>query len=200
LFINLGAAAVVNGGNPSAGELARAIKELAAAEVIVLPNNPNVRLAARQAGQLSPEVRVEVVGTRNPAEGVAAMLALDPSLRVRDAARRMSQAARRVQTFQVTVAVRDARIGRHRVRHGEYIVLGPNDGLVARNRDRTAAVRAAVGKLKPGYELLTIYRGRDVEHAAADELRETLRADLDGIEIELVEGGQPHYDFLFSAE
>jgi DAK2 domain fusion protein YloV len=200
LFRSLGAAAVVDGGNPSAGELAQAIGQLAATQVIVLPNNPNVRLAARQAGQLSPEVRVEVVPTRNPAEGVAAILALDASLPVREAARRMAQAARRVQTFQVTVAVRDARIGRHRVRHGEYIVLGPNDGLLATDRDRTAAVRGALRKLKPGYELLTIYRGRDVDQVAADDLRATLAAELENIEIELVEGGQPHYDFLFAAE
>lgn len=200
LFTSLGAAAVIDGGNPSAGELAQAIGRLAASNVIVLPNNPNVRLAARQAGQLSPEVRVEVVPTRNPAEGVAAMLALDGSLPVREAARRMAQAARRVQTFQVTVAVRDARMGRHRVRHGEYIVLGPNDGLLASDRDRTTAVRAALRKLKPGSELLTIYRGRDVDDEAAEELRATLAGDLPSVEIELVEGGQPHYDFLFAAE
>ncbi len=200
LFTTLGAGAVIDGGNPSAGELAQAISRLAAAQVIVLPNNPNVRLAARQAGQLSRKVRVEVVPTRNPAEGVAAMLALDPSLSLRDAARRMSQAARRVQTFQVTVAVRDARIGRHRVRHGEYIALGPNDGLLAGDRDRTTAIRGALRKLKPGYELLTIYAGRDVDRAAADELRANLADELDGVEIELVEGGQPHYDFLFAAE
>jgi fatty acid kinase len=200
LFTTLGAGAVIDGGNPSAGELAQAINRLAAGEVIVLPNNPNVRLAARQAGELSPDVRVEVVPTRNPAEGVAAMLALDPSLPVRDAARRMAQAARRVQTFQVTVAVRDARIGRHRVHHGEYIALGPNDGLLAADRDRTKAIHAALGKLKPGFELLTIYRGRDVDGDAADALRESLAGELEGVEIELVEGGQPHYDFLFAAE
>lgn len=200
LFMSLGAAAVIDGGNPSAGELAQAIGRLPASNVIVLPNNPNVRLAARQAGQLSPEVRVEVVPTRNPAEGVAAMLALDASLPVREAARRMAQAARRVQTFQVTVAVRDARMGRHRVRHGEYIVLGPNDGLLASDRDRTAAVRAALRKLKPGCELLTIYRGRDVDDEAAEELRATLAGELENVEVELVEGGQPHYDFLFAAE
>ena len=71
----------------------------------------------------------------------------------------MAQAAGTIQTLPVTAAVRDARMGRRKVRRGDYIVLGPSDGLVASDRDRTAAVLAAVGKLKHGFELLTLYRG-----------------------------------------
>jgi DAK2 domain fusion protein YloV len=203
VFTTLGAAAVVQGGqgaNPSAGELADAIRAIGADEVIVLPNNPNVRLAAKQAGHLTPHVRVEVVPTRNAAEGVAAMLALDSSAGLHEAAKSMAGAARRIQSLQVTVAVRDARIGPRRVRRGDYIVLGASDGLLATNRDRTTAILAASRKLKLGFELLTVYRGKDVDHAAAEELRDALRLELGEIEIELVEGGQPHYDFLISAE
>ena len=75
-----GQRAFVDGGqgaNPSAGELADAIRATGADEVVVLTNNPNVRLAARQAAKLCPDVKVEVAGTRNAAEGVAALLALD---------------------------------------------------------------------------------------------------------------------------
>jgi hypothetical protein len=86
------------------------------------------------------------------------------------------------------------------VRSGDYIVLGPNDGLVAADTDRTAAIRNGIGELKAGFELLTLYRGRDVDHAAGQQLRDELATHLDGVEIELVEGGQPHYDFLISAE
>lgn len=203
VFRTLGATAVVHGGqgaNPSAGELADAIRETADAEVIVLPNNPNVILAARQAGELCPGVKVAVVPTRNAAEGVAALLALDPDLDLNDAVKLMTRASRDVQTLQVTAAVRDARIGRRKVRRGEYIVLGPSDGLVATDSDRTAAVRAAVGRLKSGYELLTLYRGRDIDHATGQQLRDALAIELEGVEIELVEGGQPHYDFLIAAE
>jgi len=203
VFSTLGATAVVQGGqgaNPSAGELADAIRGTGETEVIVLPNNPNVRLAARQAGDLCPDVRVEVVSTRNAAEGVAAMLAFDPDLGARDAARLMSQAGRAVQTLQITMAVRDARLGRRRVRRGNYIVLGATDGVIAADSNRTTAVRLGLAKLKPGYELLTIYRGRDVDHNDGQALRDTLAGELDGIEVELVDGGQPHYDFLISAE
>jgi hypothetical protein len=112
----------------------------------------------------------------------------------------MTQAGRNVQTLQVSLAVRDARMGRHKVHRGDYIVLGPNDGLVAAHADRTAAIRSGISELKSGFELLTLYRGRDVDHAAGQELRDQLATELDGVEIELVEGGQPHYDFLIAAE
>lgn len=203
VFRALGVTAVVQGGqgaNPSAGELADAIRATAESDVIVLPNNPNVILAARQAGELCPDVKVAVVPTRNAAEGVAALLGFDQDLDLDDAVKLMTDAGRGVQTLQVTVAVRDARIGRRKVRRGEYIVLGPNDGLVAVDPERTAAVRSGIGRLKPGYELLTLYRGRDIDHSTGQQLRDALAIELDGVEIELVEGGQPHYDFLISAE
>lgn len=204
VFGTLGANTVVQGGqgdNPSTGELADAIRATGESVVIVLPNNPNVRLAARQAGELVPGVNVVIVPTRNAAEGVAAMLAFDADLDVKDAAKVMTQAAHDIQSLQVTLAVRDARIGRTKVHRGDYLALGPNDGLLAADPDRTAAVRAGVGRLKKGFELLTIYRGKAVDHAAAEELRSALSLDgLDDVEIELVDGGQPHYDFLISAE
>jgi dihydroxyacetone kinase-like predicted kinase len=102
--------------------------------------------------------------------------------------------------MQVTAAVRDARMGRHRVHKGEFIALGPTEGLLASDRDRTAAVLAGLNKFKAGFELMTIYRGEGVSRAAADRLRDALKAALPDVEIELVEGGQPHYDFLISAE
>jgi len=203
VFTTLGATAIVEGGqssNPSAGELAEAIRATNAAEVIVLPNNSNVRLAARQAGALTPDVAVEVVPSRNPAEGAAALLALESNVDLKTAAKRMTLAAERVQTLQVTAAVRDARMGRKRVRRGEFIVLGPSDGLIASDNDRTAAIVAAVGKLKAGFELLTVYRGEGASQADAEALRNALLAAFSGIEVELVDGGQPHYDFLIAAE
>lgn len=203
VFATLGATAVVQGGqgeNPSAGEIADAIRGTGEPAVIVLPNNSNVRLAARQAGELCASVNVEVVPTRNAGEGVAALLAFDQDLDARTAAKLMAEAAHRVQTLQVTMAVRDARIAGRRVRRGSYIVLGPSDGIVAADSDRATAVRAGLDTLRAGYELITLYRGRDVDRAAAQELRDELATELNRVEIELVDGGQPHYDFLIAAE
>ncbi len=203
LFASLGAVAVVEGGqsaNPSAGELADAIRGANATEVIVLPNNLNVRLAAKQAGSLTPDVAVEVVPSRNPAEGVAALLAFESDVDLKTAATAMARATDHIQTLAVTAAVRDARMGRRKVRRGEFIVLGPTDGLLAVDRERTAAVLTALANLKSGYELLTIYRGHGIDEAAGTQLRSALLTANAGIEIEIVDGGQPHYDFLIAAE
>jgi dihydroxyacetone kinase-like predicted kinase len=203
IFSENGVTAVVEGGqsaNPSAGDLVAAIRGTGSDEVIVLPNNPNVRLAAQQAGKLLPDVRVEVVPTRNAAEGIAALLAVDMTASIERNASQMTRAARDLQTLAVTAAVRDARIGRKKVKRGEHIVLGPDEGLLAADRDRTAAVLAAMRKLKPGFELLTLYHGDGVDDAAVAGLREALSTAFPDVEIEVVSGGQPHYSFLISAE
>jgi len=113
IFREFGVAAVVEGGqssNPSTGELFEAIARVDAREILLLPNNPNVILAARQVAEMT-ERPVIVVPTRNAAEGFASLLALDPGMGATDNAAPMTQAARAIQTLVVTEAVRDATIG-----------------------------------------------------------------------------------------
>jgi uncharacterized protein len=202
-FRSLGAQAIVRGGqnaNPSTAELLRAIRDVPSRQVVVLPNNPNTRLAAEQAAALSPERHVIVVPTRNAAEGIAALMACDGG---RDAAANagpMLDAARAVQTLQITHAVRDARLGRRRVRSGQVIALGPDDGLAAAGRDRTAVVLEAVGTLRPGFELVTIYQGADLGREEAAVIAAAVGSAYEGVEVQVVPGGQPFYDILLAAE
>ena len=168
-FRSLGAQAIVPGGqtaNPSTAELLRAIRSVPSYEVVVLPNNPNTRLAAEQAAALSPDRHVVVVPTRNAAEGIAALVACDAGRDAQANAGPMLDAARAVQTLQVTRAVRDAHMGRLRVRTGQVIALGPDDGILAAGDDRTTVVLEAVAALHPGFELVTIYYGADADEAA----------------------------------
>jgi dihydroxyacetone kinase-like predicted kinase len=200
---SFGVAEVVDGGqsaNPSAGELVRAAQGLGAPEVLLLPNNTNVKLAAQQAAALARDTRIVVVPTRNPAEGFAALLAYDASRDLDANAATMLAAARSLQTLQVADAVRDAKVGGHKVRKGHTIVLGPDDGLVASDADRLTAVLAGVATLRPGFELLTVYYGDGAELAEAEGLTSALRAALPGVDVELVHGGQPHYRYLLGAE
>jgi DAK2 domain fusion protein YloV len=202
-FRSLGAHAVMRGGqsaNPATGELVEALKGLPHEEVIVLPNNPNVRLAAELVAQLLPDRLVRVVPTRNSAEGIAALVALDPTLDATANAERMAAAAGTVQTLQVTRAVRDALIGEQEVRSGQAMALGPDEGILAIADEVADAAVAGMAALVPGFELVTIYRGADVEAAAAETLAEALRAAHPDAEVEVVAGGQPHYDYLIAAE
>ncbi len=202
VFESFGVSAVVRGGqsaNPSTGELLEAILPLAGDEILVLPNNPNVVMAARQVAQLADRP-VHVIPTRNAAEGVAALLALDPSATGSANVAPMSKAARGVQSMQVTEAVRDAKVDGRKVKKGQTIVLDPDDGLVAADGDRDRAILSALSTLAPGYELLTLYYGEGVDLADAEGVARTIAEHLPDIEVEVVRGGQPHYTFLFAAE
>jgi uncharacterized protein len=203
VFEAAGAASVVQphrGANASAGELAEAIHATGSENVIVLPNNPNVQLAARQAAELCPDVVVAIVPTRDAAQGVAALLALDPMSSLEHNEGRMAAAATFIRTLRVTAAVRDSRMGRRQVRRGQHIVLANDDQLLAADADRTRAIVSAIGRLEPDFELLTVYRGKGVDDAAAAELADVLRQRFAGVDVEAVDGGQPHYSFLISAE
>src|SRR4051794_31624490 len=193
---------VVIGGqanNPSTGELLRAIEETAAEEVVLLPNNPNVTLAARQCLGMVERPMV-VVPTRNVAEGAAALSELDLARGAAENAEPMLSAARAVQTLQVTNAVRDATLGGRKVKRGQVIVLDPDDGLVAVDRDVPRAVLAGVATLEPRFELLTVYYGAEATLADAEALARQIGEVAPAAEVRVVHGGQPHYRYLIAAE
>jgi DAK2 domain fusion protein YloV len=202
IFRDFGVAAVVQGGqsaNPSTGELLEAIGPVDAREIIVLPNNPNVVLAARQVASMTNR-SVTVVPTRNAAEGFAALLALDPSLDAAANAGPMAEAARAIQTLVVTESVRDATIGGRKVKRGQTIALGPDDGLLAAGNDREATVLAGVAAFDPGFELLTLFYGDGADLAEAEAMARVIGATRSGVEVEVRHGGQPFYRYLISAE
>jgi uncharacterized protein len=202
IFDSYGVAAVVHGGqtnNPSTGELLDAVEKIRAEEILLLPNNPNVILAARQASEMTTR-RVRVVPTRNAAEGFAALLALDPGRDATANAEVMTLAGRAVQTLQVTEAVRDATIGDCKVKVGQTIVLDPDDGLLSAGSDRIEAMLAALEALETGFELITLYYGSGVEPAEAEIVARRVREWRAGVDVEVVHGGQPHYRYLIAAE
>ena len=202
IFRDFGVAAVVRGGqaaNPSTGELLAAVQGVDADEVLLLPNNPNVVLAARQVAEMA-SFPVHVVPTRNAAEGFSALMALDPGEPAAANVADMTERGRGLATLQVTTAVRDAKVSGQKVRKGQTIVLDPDDGLVAADGDPDRAVLAAIATLPPGIELVTMFYGDGAELADAESLARLIADDRPGIEVEVRHGGQPHYRYLISAE
>jgi DAK2 domain fusion protein YloV len=202
-FEAAGVAVLVTGGqgeNPSTGDLVAAIHDAAAETVVVLPNNPNIRLAAQQAAALSPGTAVQVLPTRNAAEGLAAMLAVDRRGAASANVERMRRAAASVRTFSVTHAVRDAKLGGRKVRTGDAIALDPDDGLIAAGKDRIEVAVEAACHVAQGAELVTIHYGADADLDEAHRLAGRLTAVLPDVEVEVLHGGQPHYAFLVAAE
>jgi len=167
--------------------------------VLLLPNNPNVILAARQVAAMARR-SVRVVPSRNAAEGVAALIALDPSLDGEANAAAMTEAGRGLQTMQVTRAIRDASLGGRKVRRGQTIVLDPDEGLIAVDADGQKAVLTALATLDPAFELLTLYYGGGADLAEAAALARRITDLKPGLQVDLVHGGQPYYRYLISVE
>jgi DAK2 domain fusion protein YloV len=194
---------IVRGGqaeNPSAGQILDAIKRSPAEEILILPNNPNVKLAAGQAAEMSDRP-TRVVATRNAAEGLAAVLALQVADGASGNAERMLRASREVQTLLVTAAVRDARVGGRQVREGQTMALDPDDGLLAVGDDRDAAILEGLCSFTPGFGLVTLWYGEDASLAEAEGLAQRIHARWPALDdVEVRTGLQPYYRYLISAE
>jgi uncharacterized protein len=194
---------IVRGGqaeNPSAGEILAAIVASPGEEVVVLPNNPNVKLAAAQAAEMADRP-VRVVPTRNAAEGIAALLEVDPGVGASGNAEAMLEAGRAIQTLLVTEAVRDAVVSGRKVRHGQTMALDPDDGLLAADDDHGRAVLAGIAALQPGFSLVTLWYGDGADLDDAERLARLVQDALPAVEeVEVRHGGQPHYRYLVSVE
>jgi len=194
---------IVRGGqaeNPSAGEILAAITASPGEEVVVLPNNPNVKLAAGQAAEMADRP-VRVVPTRNAAEGIAALLEVDPGAGASGNAEVMLEAGRAIQTLLVTEAVRDAVVSGRKVRRGQTMALDPDDGLLAADEDHGRAVLAGLAALQPGFSLVTLWYGDGADLGDAERLARQVQDAWPAVEeVEVRHGGQPHYRYLISVE
>ena len=200
IMTTAGAAEIVHGGqteNPSAAEIADAIRRTGSDSIVVLPNNSNVVLAAKQAAALV-KGRVVVVPTRNAAEGIAALLAWDPSLSIDGIAAKFESARNAARTFRIVEAVRNATVRGVQVMAGETMALDPVDGIIATGPDDAAALARALATETA--ELVTLYLGADVDEAAAERLVLAARDAIPGVEVELQRGGQPIERVLVSLE
>ena len=200
LFESLGALQVVEGGqtmNPSTAQLVAAIEASPAEDVIVLPNNSNVILAAEQAVGHTDK-RAEVVATDSIPAGLAAMVAFDPDRDAAENAAEMRDVLATVATGEVTVASRDAELNGLAIRQGDYLGLADGEA-VAEGADFDDVARAVVERLlAEPRDVLTLLTGADEPDLAP--LLERLGAEHPEVELDVQRGGQPHYPLLLGAE
>jgi fatty acid kinase len=200
IFRGLGVDAIVEGGqtmNPSTQDMLLAIETLPYEQAILLPNNRNVILAAREVGKLTQK-NVHVLETGSIPQGIEAVVAFNPERDAEDNLRSMREAADRVQTIEVTHAVRDTRSNGLRVKKGDVIAL-INDKLKHAGGDYREVVREALQDLGPdGYELVTVFTGEDTSADEGEALAQSIRESFPGLEVELQAGGQQHYPFILA--
>jgi DAK2 domain fusion protein YloV len=197
---NVGPLTIVEGGqtmNPSTADLLRAVQSLDAEEAIILPNNSNVLLAAEHAAA-NADRTVEVVPADSMPAGLAAMVEFDGSRSAAENAKAMRKAVDSVTTGEVTIASRDVDMNGLAIRKGDWLGLAAGDPVAGGSDFDDVAYAVIERLLGERRDLLTLLVGKD--GAELEGLLERLAAEHPGVEVDVQQGGQPHYALLLSAE
>jgi DAK2 domain fusion protein YloV len=202
VFGSLGASKVVAGGqtmNPSTEDLLSAVESVPSDDLIILPNNKNIVMAAKQAKSLS-EKNVEVVPTTTVPQGITALLAINYQADLAANVQVMTEAAQTIETAEITTAVRSVQLDGMTVQEGE--IIGLVNGKLKVTGDAVAGVTKGVLEHMQvdDYEIITLYYGESVTPEEAQLLADDIEELYPELETEVVDGGQPHYHYIVSAE
>jgi len=202
VFASLGVAAIVEGGqtmNPSTQEILSAFENLPTDKIIILPNNKNIILAAEAAADVTIK-QVAVVPSRNIPQGLAAMMRLIPDGDFKEIVEDMTSAIEAVESGEITTATRSVEIDGVSIKEGETIVLH-NGKLVYSGSSLEQALFGFLENVKAEqFELITMFYGADLNRQEVNQLADEVRRAYPEQEIEVQEGGQPHYHFIISLE
>ncbi|MGE7982676.1 DAK2 domain-containing protein [Solibacillus sp. NPDC093137] len=202
LLRSIGASYVIEGGqtmNPSTEDIVKAVKEIGAERVLILPNNKNIIMAAEQAAELL-DIEAAVVPTKTIPQGMAAILAFNPAESVETNKANMTQGFAHVKTGQVTFAVRDTSIDGVEIRKDDYMALAEGKIILSTPEMMDAAKKVLEGLMDEDSEIITIIYGEDATAEQADELQNFIEENYPDAEVEIVEGKQSLYPFILSVE
>lgn len=202
LFKSIGAHAVIEGGqtmNPSTEDIVKAIEEVNAETVFVLPNNKNIILAAQQAASVA-SCDVVVIPSKTVPQGMTALLSFNPSATKEENEEAMTEALHRVKTGQVTFAVRDTNIDGVEITKDDY--MGIADGkIVVSHKELMHVVETLLSHIiSEEDEIVTILSGEDATDEQIAHVVQWIEKQFPDVEVETHHGGQPLYPFIFAIE
>jgi dihydroxyacetone kinase-like predicted kinase len=202
IFRSLGVAAIIPGGqthNPSTEEILQAIEQVETERVIILPNNKNIILAAEAALELCDR-QVGIVATRTAPQGMSAMLAWNADGDLRETVQAMTRNSKQVRSGEITTATRTVTLDGVQVESGQ--IIGLADGKIcAAGRDLGDVLTRTLGDMGVDEgEILSVYYGQDVTHEEAQALADQIAARYPDLEVELYNGGQPHFYYVLGLE
>jgi dihydroxyacetone kinase-like predicted kinase len=185
--------------NPSTKDILQAVNKLGARKIIILPNNKNIILTAEKV-QLLTEKSVLVIPSKTIPQGVAALLAFDYEADYDTNSRLMTEALNSVKTIEITRAVRATKFNGLNI--GKKQAIGILDGeIVAVNDEPDGALQDTLARVKLAKaEVITIYYGADTEESQAQAVKDKMFARHAHLQVEVVKGGQPHYNYIVSIE
>ena len=204
LFTDMGAEKIVDGGqskNPSIEDFLHAFKECDGKNIIVLPNNKNIILAATQAAKLFEEAEVHVLNTKDLMQGYCALAVINPGITDIEAQLKGAKAAAEaVVSAEITAAVRDAKLDGKELKKGQYMALCAGELAASADNAEDALLAFLENEDMSSYELITLFVGQDVDEEKRAELTEKLEEMYPACETVVYNGGQPVYDYLVALE
>ena len=202
IFQSLGSSITVPGGqtmNPSIRELLQAVESAPSDNVIILPNNKNIILSASQIQPLTSK-KVKVVPTKTISQGITALLAFNYDMNLEQNARIMEQAISTIKTLEITKAVRKTQYNGLKIKKGQFIAILNDEEIISSGDKISDVIFEALEKSSTEKaETASIYYGAGIKPAEADTLAQEIR-DKYKAEVQLIHGGQPHYDYIISLE
>lgn len=202
VFNDLGVAKIISGGqtmNPSTEDFVKAINEVNADNIIILPNNKNIILAAKQAKDLV-DSKVEVLETTSIPQGLSAMLVMDEDISIEENIENMQESIAMVKTLQVTYAVRDSQYEDITIKKDDYIGMINGKIRVSKADIYESTLELIEKAVDEETSLITIFKGADLKDQEADKLISKLEEIYSDLDIEVVDGKQPVYYYLISVE
>src|SRR5690554_1415805 len=202
-FLELGVDKVIEGGqtmNPSAEDFVKAIEDLNAENILILPNNSNIILTAEQTKELLPELNIRVVKSKNIAQGYSSLIAFDPTVEIDDNVLEMMDAINNMKSGEVTYAIRDTELKGIKIKKDDFIGIAANEIKVSTNNKVSTTEELLKLLIDDESEIATIFFGNDVNEDELDDVVSVVNKLAPDIEIELLDGKQDIYSFIIAVE
>jgi len=202
VFKSLGATIIIPGGqtmNPSVRELLEAVNSAPSNNVILLPNNKNIIVAAFQVQPLTSK-NVKVIPTKTIPQGISALLSFNYDMNLEKNASTMEEAMKMVKSIEITKSVRKSQINGMNIKKGEFIAVLDDKELLASGKKVKDVITNALDKAEvKNAELVSIYYGAETKPDEAEKIASEIQDEF-SVEVETVQGGQPYYNYIISLE
>ncbi len=204
IFLTLGADRVIQGGqsmNPSTDEILNAMKSAECDHVIILPNNKNIILAAKQAAELYSKLEgksATVIETTTIPQGISALMAVNPVNSIDENVASMNEAVQNIKTASVTYAVRESGFVGGKIEEGDYLFMQEGK-IVDSSKDISGGTKKLILSMVDEDSIVSIYYGADINEESAEKIKLYIENEV-GCEVSVYNGGQPLYYYIISVE
>lgn len=203
IFKEMGCEYVISGGqtmNPSTEDFLKAIEEVNADNIIILPNNSNIIMAANQAAEVTSGSNVKVVPTKTIPQGYSSLLIFNPADSLEENYQAMVSQMKKVRSGQVTYAVRDTQFNGLKIQKDDYMGIFEKD-IVTSKKERLATTLELIDHMiDENAEIITLFYGDDVNADEITAISEYIEEKYDNVELEVLEGNQPVYSYIIAVE